>query len=43
MNTLKHCRNKETLIHEMNIVNATIRGLIQYYQCTTSVNIILSE
>jgi group II intron reverse transcriptase/maturase len=43
MNALKHCRNKETLIHEMNIVNATIRGIIQYYQCTTWVNIILSK
>lgn len=43
MNTLKHCRNKETLIHEMNIINATIRGIIQYYQCTTWVNIILSK
>ncbi len=43
MNALKHCRNKETLIHEMNIVNATIRGLIQYYQCTTWVSIILGK
>ncbi len=43
MNTLKHCRNKEALLHEMNIVNATIRGIIQYYQCTTWVNIVLSK
>jgi RNA-directed DNA polymerase len=43
LNALKHCRNKETLIHEINVVNATIRGIIQYYQCTTWVNIILSK
>lgn len=42
-NALKHCRNKETLIHEMNIVNATVRGIIHYYQCTTWVNIILRK
>lgn len=43
MNTLKHCKNTATLIHEINSVNAMIRGLIQYYQCTTWVNIILRK
>jgi len=43
MNTLKQCKDRETLVHELNNVNATIRGIIQYYQCTTWVNIILSK
>ncbi|SCW68740.1 HNH endonuclease, partial [Paenibacillus tianmuensis] len=43
LSTLKRCKNKEALIHEINVVNATIRGIIQYYQCTTWVNIILSK
>ncbi len=43
MNALKHCRGREALLHEMNIINATIRGIIQYYQCTTWVNIVLSK
>jgi len=43
LSTLKHCENKETLIHEINVINATIRGIIQYYQCTTWVSIILAK
>ncbi len=32
---LKRCRDTETLISDMNIINSKIRGLVNYYQVTT--------
>ena len=43
LNALKRCDSKDALIHEINVVNAKIRGIIQYYQCTTWVSIILAK
>lgn len=36
-------RDKESIVHHINLVNSQIRGLIQYYQTTTSVNKVLSR
>jgi RNA-directed DNA polymerase len=43
MDSLKNCGNKEKLMHEIYNINAIIRGLIQYYQCTTWVHIVLRK
>lgn len=36
-------RDKESVVHHINLVNSQIRGVLQYYQTTTLVNPILSR
>lgn len=40
---IRKVTDKEKLIHEINVVNSTIRGIIQYYEATTWVNISLTK
>jgi len=40
---IKKATNKEQLIHQINIVNSQIRGLCEYYQAATWVNIDLAK
>lgn len=43
VNQLKRCGSKEQLMREIYTFNAAIRGIIQYYQGTTWVNIALRK
>lgn len=40
---IKRGTNKEDLIHWINLINSKIRGLIQYYECTTKVNLYMAK
>lgn len=40
---MKGATKKEELIHWMNLINSKIRGLVQYYECTTKVNVYMKK
>ncbi|KEF39441.1 Retron-type reverse transcriptase [Schinkia azotoformans MEV2011] len=40
---IKGATKKNDLIHWINLINSKIRGLIQYYECTTKVNVYLRK
>lgn len=40
---IKRATKKEDLIHWINLINAKIRGIIQYYESTTRVNVYLKK
>lgn len=40
---IKRATTKEDLIHRINLINSKIRGIIQYYECTTKVNVYLAK
>ncbi|WPK10800.1 group II intron reverse transcriptase/maturase [Lysinibacillus louembei] len=40
---IKGATKKDDLIHWINLINSKIRGLIQYYECTTQVNVYLHK
>jgi RNA-directed DNA polymerase len=40
---IKRATKKEDLIHWINLINSKIRGLIQYYESTTKVNVYMKK
>lgn len=40
---LKKENDREKLIHKINLINSKIRGLHQYYECATYVNVIFNK
>ncbi|MRD35131.1 group II intron reverse transcriptase/maturase [Bacillus thuringiensis] len=40
---IKKATRKDDLIHWINLINSKIRGLIQYYECTTKVNVYMGK
>jgi len=40
---LRRFKDMDRFVHHINLINAQIRGLIHYYQCTTQVNIALQK
>jgi RNA-directed DNA polymerase len=40
---IKGATKKDDLIHWINLINSKIRGIIQYYECTTKVNVYMKK
>lgn len=43
LHKVQKASNRDWVIHEINILNSKIRGIINYYSCATGVNLIMRE